>query len=1196
MSLKKQLSLHAFFQKVNKDTAPQNPSNTSEKRKSDQPTSLNKSFSNGSVQLEEKVELYDPPTAKTLSENNTTRTLQAKDREQDEDFESQRPNFKRLKHSFDSENGIPANNAKEDQINFKTESEDKILQNKASNESFLGKFEAFKRQSSQTSIEKVPFKESGTGKSTPSNKKAEPKTPTKTPSKTPTKAGGQKSKTPLSKAPTNDELIDVGKAENSEIDIDDFNNATPEFARPENIRDAKGRRPNEPGYDPTTLYIPDYVWTDRKITPTMKQFWKIKSRNFDKILFFKLGKFYELFYDDALICHKLLDLNWMSNKMHVGFPEKALEKFAMILTNAGYKVCIVEHTETSKEMEKRVAQKGGDKSIKREPVQMISKGTYTNHFDTVYDSKYLLCVRNGRLGENPKRIAACFVDITTNVVTVGFLTDDPNFTNFKMMVAHLRPVEVVFEDLETERDIKQILASSLISPTFSRFNDPKYWNHITGRCELGTYYGTEEEKWPIAIRKLLQGLNTSDRELVYSVIAGFTGYLRSMLIVDQLMSTARFEQYDPSSFQKRYMVLDSQALQHLEIFEVGYQSKNPEEGSLFSYINKTSTKFGRRMLRRWLCAPLLDVTAINQRLDALEDLQDNYAVRKRVMERLKKLPDLERQLTKIYNYSVKQSRRVVMFEDVSVAKLKEFHALMECFREARDILKSLGEVRGGFKSQLLKNLTELVDWRTMTKDQINDPSVTPDPLSTMMELQKVIKWEGDRNAPLPTPAEGVDPDFDAKKAEIEGIHSKLNEHLIHWRSQLNCKDICYAHSKFRYELEIPSKIVEGKKKPSELEFTSQRKDYQRFHTKEIKKWLEDLDEKEEEMKDILSKFIYFLFDLFHKESTLWDKFVRCIAQIDCLCSLSVVSLDSEKLCRPILEPLIDESETGRRVFIDIRGSRHPCVSMMMKEGQFIPNDIHLGRSKESPSAKEIVLLTGPNMGGKSTLLRQVCITAILAQLGCYVPATSCHMTVVDRIFTRLGASDKLLEGKSTFYIEMEETLNAVKLSTKNSLVIMDELGRGTSTFDGVAIAYGVLKHLLENVCCRTLFATHYHVLLEEFRGTYSNLAYYFMDLYFDEKREKIIFKYKLKEGECPRSFGIQVAKASGMESEILRQAAIKAEEFENQLNLTKAVQINRCFKTLLKGLSDLNNQLNSDAFEEGIADLQALLSMFPRNF
>lgn len=1195
MSLSKQSSLFAFFQKSNKDIMSHSPEDSAKKRKADQIASTSTASSNENSGGHQQAPAEENPSKKvTPASIATTNNNQAKDLEEEDDFISQKPNLKRLRKSVridDDEDDI-----KENIVSTKPTSVDKsFAQGKQSSQSLVSRFESF-RLDKNTSVTTTPHKEDiEIEKKSTTSKKKETKTPAKTPSKT-TPATTKKN-TPMSKASPEktpskeDEIIDVANAESGEVNINEFEDATPEWARPENARDAQGRRPEDPGYDPCTLYIPDYAWKDKRMTPTMKQFWKIKAQNYDKILLFKLGKFYELFYEDALICHKLLDLNWMGRKMHVGFPEKALDKYLMTITNAGHRVCVVEQTETPKEMEKRLKeQKGGDKTINREPVQMISKGTYTNNFDTVYDSKYLLVIRNGRIGESPKRIAVCFVDITTNAVTLGLIVDDSNFTNFKTMIAQLRPVEVVFEDLEIEKDIKTILSSSLLSPTFSRLNDPKYWNPINGRCEINTYCGQNQEKWPTAIKTLLEKLKTEDQELIFSVLAGFTGYLRTMLIAEQLMGTARFEIYDPESFEKRYMILDSQALQHLEVLEVSYQSKNPEDGSLFSYVNKTSTHFGRRMLRRWLCAPLLDAKAINERFDAVEDLQAVYSLRKRVMDRLKKLPDLERQVTKMYNYSIKQSRKVVMFEDISVAKLKEFQALMESFKEAREIVRNLGEVNSGFKSQMLRNLTELVDWRSMTKEQINDPSVTPDPLSLIDELQKVIKWEGDRNAPVPTPREGIDPDYDAKKAEIEAVHRKFNDHLLHWREKLNCKDICYANSKFRYELEIPAKYVEGKKKHPDLEFTSQKKDYQRFHTKEIKKMLEVLEEKEEELKGLLSKFIYFLFDLFHKENTLWDKFVRCIAQIDCLCSLSVVSLDTEKMCRPIVEPLRDANDTKRGVFMDIKDLRHPCVCMMMKEGQFIPNDIYLGDANDSANGKQVMVLTGPNMGGKSTLLRQACVAAILAQIGCYVPATSCKLSVVDRIFTRLGASDKLLEGKSTFYIEMEETVNAVKFSTKNSLVIMDELGRGTSTFDGVAIAYGVLKHLLDVVCCRTLFATHYHVLLEEFRDSYEHLAYYFMDCFFDAAKERIIFKYKLKQGECPRSFGIQVAKAAGIDQEIVKLASFKAQEFDSQLNLTQTVQVNKAFKGLISALSETTNN-----FDESVNKLQLLVSKLSIN-
>ena len=261
------------------------------------------------------------------------------------------------------------------------------------------------------------------------------------------------------------------------------------------------------------------------------------------------------------------------------------------------------------------------------------------------------------------------------------------------------------------------------------------------------------------------------------------------------------------------------------------------------------------------------------------------------------------------------------------------------------------------------------------------------------------------------------------------------------------------------------------------------------------------------------------------------------------------------MCRPEIYPAND------KVFMEVRDMRHPCICM--QKSNFVPNDILIGDVEQSGQNKNVILLTGPNMGGKSTILRQACIAAVLAQIGCYVPARECRLSVVDRIFTRIGASDKLLEGKSTFYIEMEETLNILKYGTMNSLAIVDELGRGTSTFDGVAIAYAVLNHILQDLKCRTLFATHYHVLLDEFREA-SDVSFYHMSSKIDGEHEKVVFLYKLIQGECSNSFGLNIARITGMSHETVKLAKEKADEFEKNLNIREYVKATKSFRKELE--------------------------------
>ena len=247
------------------------------------------------------------------------------------------------------------------------------------------------------------------------------------------------------------------------------------------------------------------------------------------------------------------------------------------------------------------------------------------------------------------------------------------------------------------------------------------------------------------------------------------------------------------------------------------------------------------------------------------------------------------------------------------------------------------------------------------------------------------------------------------------------------------------------------------------------------------------------------------------------------------------------MCRPKFIPY--EGDYKNSSLLDIRQLRHPCVQMTDSSKQFVPNDTLLAPNQD----QTLLLVTGPNMGGKSTLLRQTCMAVILAQIGCYVPAESMTLTPVDRIFTRIGASDRILEGKSTFYVEMEETKNIIQFATNKSLAIVDELGRGTSTFDGYSIAHAVLKYLVSSLNCRSLFSTHYHMLLDEYRDA-PQVKLYHMACKANEAQDEVLFLYKFQPGECPQSFGINVARMAGIPRGVLDRAKFKATEFSDKLS------------------------------------------------
>ena len=373
---------------------------------------------------------------------------------------------------------------------------------------------------------------------------------------------------------------------------------------------------------------------------------------------------------------------------------------------------------------------------------------------------------------------------------------------------------------------------------------------------------------------------------------------------------------------------------------------------------------------------------------------------------------------------------------------------------------------------------------------------------------------------------GKYPEYDKNMAGFDEVLKKFNEILIKERKRLKCNIINYAHTKnIRYELEIPENVVKDNR-PKDYILTTSKKGFLRFHTKEIVDNVKKLEELEEELKTLTGKLNSEIFKIFYNQKDVITSFINVVAEIDCLISLAFVSIiDREKFSRP---KFISLEENNGLPYLELRQCVHPCL--LDRIPNFVPNDVFLGKEN-----KTTIVITGPNMGGKSTLLRQVCIAAIIAQIGCFVPAKKCVMTVVDRIFTRIGAIDKLLEGKSTFFIEMEETKTILESATKNSLIIMDELGIGTPTKDGQIIAKTVLYQLENKLQARCLFTTHYHDIIE-WCGKEPKIRLCFMDSKIDEKTKDIQFKYKFGDGICPESFGIEVAKLAGLPQKIINIA------------------------------------------------------------
>ncbi|XP_060219314.1 DNA mismatch repair protein Msh6 isoform X2 [Meriones unguiculatus] len=889
---------------------------------------------------------------------------------------------------------------------------------------------------------------------------------------------------------------------------------TLEWLKPEKRRDEHRRRPDHPDFDSSTLHVPeDFL---NSCTPGMRKWWQIKSQNFDLVIFYKVGKFYELYHMDAVIGVNELGLIFMKgNWAHSGFPEIAFGRYSDSLVQKGYKVARVEQTETPEMLEARCRKMAHvskfDRVVRREICRIITKGTQTcgvlDGDPSESYSRYLLSLKEKEEDSSghTRVYGVCFVDTSLGKFTIGQFTDDRHCSRFRTLVAHYPPVQILFEKGNISTETKTVLKGSLSSCLQEGLTPgSQFWDAtktLRTLLEGGYFAGKSDEDSSVVLPQVLKAMTSEsdsvgltpgeESELALSALGGCVFYLKKCLIDQELLSMANFEEYFPldsdvistvrpgTIFTKvnQRMVLDSVTLNNLEIFLNG--TNGSTEGTLLERLDTCHTPFGKRLLRQWLCAPLCSPSAISDRLDAVEDLMAVPDKITEVAELLKKLPDLERLLSKIHNVgSPLKSKnhpdsRAIMYEETTYSKKKiiDFLSALEGFKVMCKIIGLMEGVADDFKSQTLKQV--------VTLHSKSPEGRFPDLTAELNRWDTAFDHEKARKTGLITPKPGFDSDYDQALADIRENEQSFLEYLEKQRTRIGCRSIAYwGIGRNRYQLEIPENFT-TRNLPEEYELKSTKKGCKRYWTKTIEKKLSNLINAEERrdmsLKDCMRRLFY-NFDKNHKD---WQSAVECIAVLDVLLCLANYSQGGDgPMCRPVI--LLPGEDT--HPFLELKGSRHPCITKTFFGDEFIPNDILIGCEEEAEENGKAycVLVTGPNMGGKSTLIRQAGLLAVMAQMGCYVPAEMCRLTPVDRVFTRLGASDRIMSGESTFFVELSETASILRHATAHSLVLVDELGRGTATFDGTAIASAVVKELAETIKCRTLFSTHYHSLVEDY--------------------------------------------------------------------------------------------------------------------
>ncbi|XP_062318877.1 DNA mismatch repair protein Msh6 [Osmerus eperlanus] len=952
-------------------------------------------------------------------------------------------------------------------------------------------------------------------------------------------------------------------------------------------KDACRRRQSDEEYDPTTLYVPeDFL---NRTTPGMRRWWQLKAEMFDAVLFYKVGKFYELYHMDAVIGVNELNLTFMKGSWaHSGFPEIGFGRFSDVLVQRGYKVARVEQTETPEMMESRCKAMARptkfDRVVRREVCRVITRGTQTY---SVLDgapaeshSSFLLSLKE-KAEASGRCYGVSFVDTSVGVFHVGQFQDDRHCSRLRTLVARYAPAQVLFEKGNPSTETRKILKSCLCSAMQEPLNaGSQFWDAQKTLKQLSEEdYFRESMQEGVSLPAVLSSMTSEGDslgltpkegyELALSALGGCIFYLRKCLVDKELLSMANFQEYIPvdvelekasgsSSFfaqTRQRLVLDGVTLTNLEVLQNG---SGGTEGSLLQRLDSCSTPFGKRLLKQWLCAPLCNPAAIEERLDVLEGLMGAAGPAEEASQLLKKLPDLERLLSKIHSIGSPlkgpehPDSRAVLYEEVTYSKRKiaDFLSALDGFKTMQEVTSVLGPVADGSQSKLLRQLVSLRSDR--------GEGLFPDLSLELKRWDTAFDHQKARTTGVITPKTGFDPEYDQALSGIQACEAELQAYLERQRRRLGCRSLAYwGTGRNRYQMEVPDSVAE-RNVPEEYEVKSTKKGCKRYWTREIERLFGELQSQEEKRDAALKDCMRRLFYNFDKNYRNWQTAVECMAVLDVLLSLTRYSQGGDgPMSRP--QVLLPGDDSQSASFLDLRGSRHPCVTKTFFGDDFIPNDIAIGcPGREEEEGQEAgsgvtgqapcVLVTGPNMGGKSTLMRQCGLVVVLAQLGCYVPAESLRFSPVDRIFTRLGASDRIMAGESTFFVELSETASILLHGTQHSLVLLDELGRGTATYDGTAIASAVVSELAERLGCRTLFSTHYHSLVEDYSHSTAvrlgHMACMVEKESDDPSLEAITFLYKFTSGACPKSYGFNAARLANLPPDVIQSGASKAREFE----------------------------------------------------
>lgn len=796
-----------------------------------------------------------------------------------------------------------------------------------------------------------------------------------------------------------------------------------------------------------------------ELSPMMKQYFEIKEKNKDSILFFRLGDFYEMFFDDAKLASRELDLTLTGRDCGqkgrapmCGVPFHSCESYIARLVQKGYKVAICEQTEDPAKA------KG---LVKRDIIRVITPGT-------VIESGMLDEGKNNFISSAfmaNKKIGLSFCDISTGELFITEISGEDLQDQLQDQLISYNPREILiggeivnFKTLPNF--IKEKLSASVEMLTDDEFGYSICLDAMKNQFKENDVNSIKDKK-----------------EMVSSV-----GALLSYLKVTQITGYERINTFEVYN-ENQYMNLDYNTRRNLELTRT--MMNKEKKGSLIWLLDKTKTAMGKRLLRYWLEHPLLNIGTILNRQSAIADLVDDTVQRLEITESLIGIFDIERLMTKI------------VYGNANARELRSLCGAFENLPQIKNLISK-------FDSRLMRKLTEDID--TLEDiHQLIDTAIEEEPPFSVRE-GGLIK-------------EGYNEELDAVRSDMNNSTSLLAQIELEQKEKTGIPKLKVGYNRvFGYYIEVTNSYKD--KVPEEYIRKQTLTNCERYITQELK----DLEGRILGAKDRSFGMEYAIFDEIRKvvanNLDRIEKTAKAIATLDVLTSLANVASDNN-----YTRPEVNQSSK-----IILKDSRHPVVEALLSGAPFVPNDVTLDND-----SNRVAIITGPNMAGKSTYMRQVALIVLMAQMGSFVPASYAEIGVVDSIFTRVGASDDLASGQSTFMVEMNEVANIVKKATKNSLLILDEIGRGTSTYDGMSIARAVLEFVADKkkLGAKALFATHYHELtvMENLLDGVKNY-----NIAVKKRGDDITFLRRIIPGGADDSYGIEVAKLAGLPDWIIKRA------------------------------------------------------------